>query len=53
MKENRNIAIMVTGEEEELIQAIRNYTDSYPNGYPQLLEYAQDLFERLVDMPKK
>ena len=39
-------------EEEELIKAIRNYCDSYPNGYPELLDYAEDLFQRMTDMPK-
>lgn len=39
-------------EEKELIESIRNYCNSYPNGYPQLLEYAQDLFDRITDMPK-
>jgi len=52
MKECRDITIKVTSEEENLINAIRNYCDSYPNGYPQLLEYAQDLFDRMTDMPR-
>ena len=39
-------------EEKELIESIRNYCNSYPNGNPQLLEYAQDLFDRITDMPK-
>lgn len=52
MNEKRNITIKVTSEEEDLIQAIRNYCESYPNGYPELLIYAQDIFERLIDMPK-
>lgn len=51
MKEKRNITIKVSSEEEELLNAIRNYKNSYPNGYPQLLEYAQDLFDRMTDMP--
>lgn len=51
MKEKRDITIKVSASEEDLINAIRNYRDSYPNGYPQLLEYAQDIFDRLTDMP--
>ena len=39
-------------KKKELIESIRNYCNSYPNGYPQLLEYAQDLFDRITDMPK-
>lgn len=42
----------VSSDEEELIKAIRNYCDSYPNGYPELLDYAQDIFDRMTDMPK-
>ena len=41
--------IAVTETEAELIAAIRNYKDSYPNGYPQLLDYAQMIFDELVD----
>lgn len=52
MKKKRDITMRVTDEEEELIKAIRNYCDSYPNGYPELLEYAQDLFNKITDMPK-
>ncbi len=52
MKTKREITMKVTDEEEELIMAIRNYCDSYPDGYPELLEYAQDIFDRMTDMPK-
>ncbi len=52
MKQKRDITMKVTSDEEDLIKAIRNYCDSYPNGYPELLDYAQDIFERMTDMPK-
>ena len=52
MKQEK-IKMEVTSEEQDLIQAIRNYCDSYPNGYTQLLIYAQDIFDRLTDMPKE
>ncbi len=52
MKKQETIKMNVTPEEEELIKAIRNYCNSYPNGYPELLDYAEDLFQRLTDMPK-
>lgn len=52
MKQEK-IKMEVTAEEQDLIEAIRNYCNSYPNGYPQLLEYAQDIFDRMTDMPKK
>ncbi|MGN0029071.1 MAG: hypothetical protein ACI35Q_04990 [Marinilabiliaceae bacterium] len=49
----KKIKVMkLTPEEAELIEAIRNYCDSFPNGYPALLEFARDLFEKLTDMPK-
>lgn len=38
-------------KEEELIAAIRNYGRGYPDSYPNLLYYAQQLFEELTDMP--
>lgn len=41
----------LTEKEEELICAIRNYRASFPNGYPELLWYCQQLFDNLVDMP--
>lgn len=40
-------------KEAELIEAIRNYRKSYPNGYPQLLWYAQRLFDELTDLPEE
>lgn len=43
----------LTLEERELIEAIRNYCKSYPNGHPNLLIFAQELFDRLIDMPKE
>jgi arsR-family transcription regulator len=52
MKEKTDITLKVTSEEEELIKAIRNYCKSYPNGYPDLLIYAQDVFDRITSMPK-
>ena len=38
----------VTPEERELLEAVRNYNKSFPDGYPQLLWYAQELFDNLV-----
>ena len=52
-QKEQTIKMEVTPEEENLIMAIRNYCNSYPNGYPELLDYAQDIFEELTDMPKK
>lgn len=43
--------IKLTEKEEELIEAIRNYQRSYPNGYPQLLYYIQQLVDELTDLP--
>lgn len=49
MKERNEIFMSLTKEEAELIAAIRNHKDSFPNGYPRLLEYAQRLFDELVE----
>lgn len=43
--------IKLTEKEEELIRAIRNYQMSFPNGYPQLLYYIQQLVDELTDLP--
>ena len=51
MKEEM-IVMKVTQEEKDLIESIRNYCNSYPNGYPYLLIAAQDIFDRLTLMPK-
>lgn len=45
MRKRDTIKMEVTPEEEELIKAIRNYCASYPNGYPELLDYAEDIFQ--------
>ena len=43
--------IKLTDAEYELISAIRNYRASFPNGYPQLLWFCQECFDKLVDLP--
>ena len=43
------LKIEVTELEADLISAIRNHVRSYPNGYPKLLDFAQRLFDKLVD----
>lgn len=48
----KKIKMALTEDEADLISAIRDYCKSYPNGYPDLLAYAQDLFDRMTDMPK-
>ena len=48
MKEKQDIILKVTSDEEELIKAVRNYC----NSYPELLDYAQDIFDRMTDMPR-
>lgn len=39
----------LTDKEEELIQAIRNYRRSYPNGQRNLEIYIMDLLYELMD----
>lgn len=41
----------VTPEEKELLEVIRNYNMAFPDGYPQLLWYAQELFDNLLRQP--
>lgn len=50
MKQKKEL-IEVTPEERELIEAMRNYNKSYPDGYPQLLLYAQRLFDNMLRQP--
>ncbi len=47
----RKEKIKLTEKEEELIMAIRNYRLSFPNGYPQLLYFIQQLVDELTDLP--
>lgn len=43
--------VLLNPAELELIEAIRNLRLVYPNGYEELLWYAQQLFDKLVEMP--
>lgn len=52
MSKTHKILLEVAPDEEELIAAIRNYCKTYPDGYPELLIYAQRLFDIMTDMPK-
>lgn len=38
----------ITREEDELLEAIRNYKRAFPNGSDNLLGYARELFERMI-----
>lgn len=38
----------ITNEENDLIEAIRNYKRAYPNGQKELLHYAAMLFEEMI-----
>lgn len=53
MKKRKYLNMRVTHDEFDLLESIRNYCKSFPDGYPQLLEYAQDLFDQMTDMPKE
>ena len=43
--------MQVTPEERELLAAVRNYNKSFPDGYPELLWYAQQLFDNMLRQP--
>lgn len=52
MKQKKETEVLrVTPEEKDLIEAIRNYNKSFPNGYPELLWYAQELFDNMLRQP--
>lgn len=38
----------ITNEENDLIEAIRNYKRAYPNGQKELLNYAIEVFEEMI-----
>lgn len=40
----------LTKDEDELIEAIKAYKRSYPNGHPHLLYYAQQLFDEMTSL---
>ena len=42
--------MMLTDLEADLIAAARNYVKSYPDGYPELLWYVQELFDELIEV---
>lgn len=41
----------LTPEEDNLIESIRNYNKSYPDGYPQLLFYIEMQLEQMTRRP--
>ena len=45
------LKVTVSEEEYELLEAIRNYNKNYPDGYPQLMWYAQELFDNMLRQP--
>lgn len=48
-----NVVKMILSEDEaELVEAIRNLQRAFPNGYDELLYYCQQLFDALIEMPK-
>jgi len=47
MKQRKEM-MEVTPEERELLESIRNYNRSFPNGYPELLWDLQQLFDSMV-----
>ncbi|MDD6553086.1 MAG: hypothetical protein PUF37_05805 [Prevotellaceae bacterium] len=49
--EHKTRTMKVTDQEYELLESIRNYNRSFPDGYPQLLWYAQELFDNMLRQP--
>lgn len=50
MKQKKEM-MEVTPEERELLERMRNYNRSFPNGYPELLWDLQKLFDTMVRTP--
>ena len=42
------IKATLTEKEFDLIEAIRNYKKSYPNGYPEIRWYTERVFNELI-----
>lgn len=40
--------VKLTEKEYDLIMAIRNYKNSYPNGYPEIRFYVERVFYELI-----
>ncbi len=49
MKKKDAVIMTVSEKEADLIYAIRNYVKSFPNGYPELKDYAQRLYDELIN----
>lgn len=49
--EQRNKIIEVSEDEFELLESIRNYNKAYPDGYPELLWFAQQIFDSMLRKP--
>lgn len=50
MKEKME-TMKVTADERDLIEDMRNYNRSYPNGYPELLEILFEKFQNMLRQP--
>ena len=50
VKEERH-NMKVTPEERDLIEQIRNYNISYPNGYPELMWFVQQTLDNMLRQP--
>lgn len=50
MKE-KMVTMKVTEDERELIESMRNYNKSFPNGWPELLDYLIRKFQSMLRQP--
>ncbi len=50
MKEKKE-QMEVTAAERDLIEQIRNYNNSYPNGYPELPDFLIERFYSMLKQP--
>lgn len=43
--------MLLTAEEKDLIEQIRNYNVSFPNGYPELMWFVQETLDKMLRQP--
>lgn len=43
--------MLLTADEKDLIEQIRNYNVSFPNGYPELMWFVQETLDKMLRQP--
>lgn len=45
------VKMTLSAEEADLINLMRNYNNSFPNGYPNLLDELLEMFQNMLKQP--